>query len=101
MLQADRRRTLLENLRHTAPDRSDAEHRGMARRTFRNLAVTAVDQFRLPSISIEEVRELFEIRGLEHVDSALARGKGIVVATAYLGPYELAAACLSANGYTV
>ena len=73
----------------------------MARRTFRNLAVTAVDQFRLPNISIEEVRALFEIRGLEHVDAALARGKGIVVATAHLGPYELAAACLAANGYTV
>ena len=73
----------------------------MARRTFRNLAVAAVDQFRLPNISIAEVRELFEIRGLEHIDSALARGKGIVVATAHLGPYELAAACLAANGYTV
>lgn len=73
----------------------------MARRTFRNLAVTAVDQFRLPNISIAAVRELFEIRGLEHVDAALARGKGIVVATAHLGPYELAAACLAANGYTV
>jgi KDO2-lipid IV(A) lauroyltransferase len=101
MVQADRRRTLLENLRYTAPDQSESEHRRMARRTFRNLAVTAVDQFRLPNISIEEVRALFEIRGLEHVDSALARGKGIVVATAHLGPYELAAACLAANGYTV
>ena len=101
MLQADRRHTLLTSLRYTAPDRSEAEHRRMARRTFRNLAVMAVDQFRLPSISMAEVRELFEIRGLEHVDAALARGKGVVIATAHLGPYELAAACLAANGYTV
>ena len=101
MVQADRRRTLLENLRYTAPDRSDAEHRRMVRRTFRNLAVTAVDQFRLPSISNAEVRELFEIRGLGHIDTALARGKGLVIATAHLGPYELAAACVAAHGYTV
>jgi Kdo2-lipid IVA lauroyltransferase/acyltransferase len=73
----------------------------MARRTFRNLAVTAVDQFRLPHIPLEEVRELFEIRGIEHLDTALARGKGVVIATAHLGPYELAAACVAAHGYTV
>lgn len=73
----------------------------MARWTFRNLAVTAVDQFRLPSISVTELREMFEIRGLGHVDTALARGKGIVIATAHLGPYELAAACVAAHGYTV
>jgi KDO2-lipid IV(A) lauroyltransferase len=100
-IQSDRRRTLLQNLSFTAPDRSEAERRRMARRTFRNLAVTAVDLFRLPNISPAEVRSLFEIRGLQHVDAALARGKGIVVATAHLGPYELAAACLAANGYSV
>jgi KDO2-lipid IV(A) lauroyltransferase len=99
--QRDRRRILLENLSYTAADRTPAERRRMARRTFRNLAVTAVDQFRLPSMSPTELRSLFEIRGLEHVDAAQARGKGTVVATAHLGPYELAAACLSAQGYTV
>jgi KDO2-lipid IV(A) lauroyltransferase len=71
----------------------------MARRTFRNLAVTAVDQFRLPSISRKELHSLFEIRGLEHVDAAQSRGCGTVIVTAHLGPYELAAACLAAEGY--
>lgn len=91
----------MKNLGYTASDRSEAERRRMARRTFRNLAVTAVDLFRLPNVSPKEVRSLFEIRGLEHVNAAKARGKGIVVATAHLGPYELAAACLAAHGYTV
>ena len=101
MIQADRRRTLLHNLRYTAADRSDAERRRMAHRTFRNFAVTAVDLFRMPNISREEIRSLFEIRGLPHVTAAHARGKGVVIATAHLGPYELAAACFAANGYTV
>jgi lauroyl/myristoyl acyltransferase len=100
-VQSERRRTLEQNLSYTAPDRSPAERHRLARKTFRNLAVTAVDQFRLPSISPADVLELFEIRGLEHVDSAIARGRGIVVATAHLGPYELAAACLAARGYPV
>ena len=100
-VQGDRRRILLQNLEFTASERSPAERRQLARRTFRNLAVTAVDQFRLPIIAPAEVRSLFEIRGLEHVEAAQARGKGTVIATAHLGPYELAAACFAATGYSV
>ena len=100
-LLSERRRTVLRNLSYTAADRSDAERGRMARRTFRNFALTAVDLFRLPSISLEEVRSLFELRGLEHVTAAQARGKGVVIVTAHLGPYELAAACFTAYGYTV
>ena len=97
--QGERRRTLLENLSYTAPERSVGERRRLARRTFRNLAVTAVDQFRLPSISMDDLRGLFEIRGLEHVDAAQSRGHGTVLVTGHLGPYELASACFAALGY--
>ena len=97
--QGSRRRTLAENLSRTASDRPERERRRLVRRTFQNMAVTAVDQFRLPSISSAELQALFEVRGLEHVDAALARGKGVVVATAHLGPYELAAAWLASKGY--
>lgn len=100
-VQGDRRRVLLQNLEFTASERSLAERRQLARRTFRNLAVTAVDLFRLPNVAAAEVRSLFEIRGLEHVEAAQARGKGTVIATAHLGPYELAAACFAALGYSV
>jgi KDO2-lipid IV(A) lauroyltransferase len=100
-LQSERRRTLLENLSYTAPDRP-GEHGRLARRTFLNLALAAVDQFRLPSISREELKSLFEIRGLEHVVEAQARGRGTVLATPHLGPYELASACFaSLQLYTV
>jgi KDO2-lipid IV(A) lauroyltransferase len=100
-IQGDRRRTLEQNMSYLAPGRSPSDQRRLARRAFRNLAVTAVDLFRLPNISAEEVRSLFEIRGLEHVDAALARGRGLVVATAHLGPYELASACVAAMGYPI
>jgi KDO2-lipid IV(A) lauroyltransferase len=101
MVQKDRRETLLKNLSHTAPDRSPAERRRLARRTFRNLAVTAVDQFRLPSIDPKDLRDLFEIRGIEHVEASIARGKGTVLVTAHFGPYELASACFASMGYKI
>jgi len=98
-MQGARRQTLLENLSYTAADRSPAERRRLARRTFRNLATTAVDQFRLPSISPKELRALFEIRGLEHIEASQSRGRGTIIVTGHLGPYELAAACFATLGY--
>jgi KDO2-lipid IV(A) lauroyltransferase len=95
----DRRETLLQNLANTAPDRTLAERRRLARRTFVNMAVTAVDLFRLPSISREALREMFEIRGLEHLDASQKLGKGTVLVTAHLGPYELASAFVASMGY--
>jgi lauroyl/myristoyl acyltransferase len=100
-VQKDRREALLQSLSYTATDRSPAERRRLARRTFRNLAVTAVDLFRLPSIAPEELRSLFEIRGFEHVEASMARGKGTVIVTAHLGPYELASACVASMGYKI
>lgn len=98
---ADRRRILLDNLSRTAADRSPAERRRLVRRTFVNMAGAAVDQFRLPSISPQALRALFEIRGLEHLDATQAKGRGTIVVTAHLGPYELASACVAAAGYKV
>ena len=98
-LQGDRRRTIEQNMTYLAPDLSASDQRRLARRTFRNFAVTAVDLFRLPNIRREEVTALFELRGLEHVDAVLARGRGLVIATGHLGPYELASSCVAALGY--
>jgi lauroyl/myristoyl acyltransferase len=53
-LQGERRRTLLENLSYIAPDRP-GDHGRLARRTFLHLALAAVEQFRFPSISREEL----------------------------------------------
>ena len=100
-IQGDRRRTLQQNMAFLAGDRPVAEQRRLARRAFRNFARTAVDLFRLPSISPQELSAMFDIRGLEHVDTALARGRGLVIATAHLGPYELASGCVAALGYPV
>lgn len=98
---ARRRRILHVNLEHSAPDRTSGERRRLVRRTFSNMAATAVDQFRLPSLAPERLLELFEVRGLEHVDTALQAGRGLVMVTGHLGPYELAAAWMAARGYKV
>lgn len=96
-----RRRALLTNLRFTAPGRSLEEQRTLARRTFRHLAVCTVDFLRLPSLSDETVLGLVEVEGLEHLEAARARGRGVLFVSPHLGNFELGGRYLAARGLRV
>ncbi|MEP7344332.1 MAG: lysophospholipid acyltransferase family protein [Gemmatimonadaceae bacterium] len=94
-----RRRAVLESLSYLRPDLTLRQRRRLARRTFANFAAASIDLLRLPAASREELATLVSFTGLEHLDAALARGRGAIVVTAHLGPYELGGACLAARGY--
>lgn len=96
-----RRRALMESLAIIVPEKSEAQRARIARRTFRNMAGCAVDQFRLPTIAPQDLLALFEIHGIEHMQAARECGRGTVVVSGHIGPYELAAGCVAAAGYKV
>lgn len=96
-----RRRVVLENLSHTAAAATPFERVRLSRRTFANMAEAAVHLFRIPSMSREELFALCEVHGREHLDVAMAMGRGVIVVTPHLGPYELGAAWAAAAGYPV
>jgi len=100
-LARGRRDVLLENQRHLSPNATPAERRARARRTMMHLAEAAVDLFRLPSAPRDELERLVEVEGREHLDRAMALGRGVVVVTGHLGPYELGGAWLALAGYPV
>jgi KDO2-lipid IV(A) lauroyltransferase len=95
------RQAVLQSMRYLAPDATERQRRRMARRLFRNMALASVDLFRLPSASLDELRGLIECVGLENLENAHATGRGVMVVSSHLGPYELAAAYLAALGFPV
>ncbi len=94
-----RRRTVLESLSYLRPELTAAQRRRMARLTFANFAAASIDLLRVSTASREELVRLVSFTGLEHLDASLARGRGALIVTAHLGPYELGGACLAARGY--
>ena len=60
----------------------------IARRSFRGYARMIVDALRLRTMPLERLRSWLEVTGLEHIDAALARGKGAILVAPHVGNWE-------------
>lgn len=67
--------------------KSPAEKERIVRETFRNLATSLMEFFRMPSM-LKHVRSCFEIEGTEALDRAFARGKGVIFVVSHIGAWE-------------
>ncbi|HSN15252.1 MAG TPA: lysophospholipid acyltransferase family protein [Anaeromyxobacteraceae bacterium] len=96
-----RRGVVMSNLRLAFPEKSEAERRDIARRTFLNLGRMITDFLRVPSMSKEELERLFVYEGWEAFERARATGKGVVACTAHFGNFDLLAAAQTLRGIPV
>lgn len=91
-LRPAKRRRLAENLCHALGLQSDhAEVRRLVRREVRNEARRSAD-FLWAIARPDELLATTEVVGREHVDAALARGRGVVLVTLHVGGWEVATA---------
>jgi len=78
---------------------NDHRRSAVRRRSVVNVAKTMAEFLKLPWISDGQLSEIVSLEGREHMDAALARGKGVLLITAHFGNWELAGALLSVLGY--
>jgi phosphatidylinositol dimannoside acyltransferase len=97
-----RRRLVARHLRRVRDGQGQgpvtAQH---VRSSFTSYAQYWLDTFRMVGVDAAELDERLEVEGLEHIDDAVARGRGAVVATAHLGSWDLGGAWLGGRGYPV
>lgn len=72
-----------------------------ARHAFGNYAKMIADFMLMYSLSPGAIRRLVRAEGVEHLDRALAQGKGAIVVTAHLSNWDILAATAAAYGYVV
>lgn len=99
-LDERRREALRANLRQVlGPSASDAEVERVVRKGFRLYGRYWGEAFRLENLTREDVRGRMSIQGREHLDAALAEGRGTILAVPHLGNWDAGAAWVVAEGY--
>jgi KDO2-lipid IV(A) lauroyltransferase len=97
-----RRRVTLSNLEeHLGRAVGAGGYRRIGRMSFANLGRMIAEFARLSSVSEAYIRRNIQVEGLEHLDQALAGGKGAVLVTGHLGSWELMGCVLVRLGYPV
>ncbi len=93
-------RIVLTNLRLAfGEEKREAELRQLAIECYRHLGKCLIEFIRLPAMSSEEIKRVVRIQGRQHLDAALAAGKGVILLTGHLGNWEMVGARIAAAGY--
>lgn len=83
------KRTGLRNLELAFPEKSRAERERILRDSFVSLGRLLAEFSQFNRATPESLRELIEYDGLEYLQAAKARGKGIIILTMHLGAWEV------------
>jgi len=82
-------------------DFNSTKTREIALRIFINWGKNIADFLKHPVITREKLKKRIEVRGLENLDNALKKGKGVVIFTAHIGNFEWGACRLATEGYNI
>lgn len=97
------KRISLKNIALAFPDRSTSEQEEIYLKSLDELSRLFVDFARLPTLSKEWIQEHVECPFLDRFEElkSQSQGRGVLIATAHLGSFELLAFAIAVMGYPV
>jgi KDO2-lipid IV(A) lauroyltransferase len=96
-----RRHAALANLAVALPRATRRERLRLVRGMMRSYNRMMFEFFRLPHLTRRELWGSIEVEGREHLEAAVARGRGVILCCTHIGNWELAAVTLAHWGYTL
>jgi lauroyl/myristoyl acyltransferase len=81
--------------------RTDPEVARVARRAFQNYGRMLLDFLLMGSLTKEELIKRTDVAGLEHIDGALERGRGVLIALPHMGSWDNTGSYGGALGYPI
>ena len=90
-LVPSRRRVARINIRQAYPDYSDEQIRALNIASFKSLGISVFETALAWWADRDYMRSICEVEGRQHLDDALARGKGVVLLTGHFTTLEIGA----------
>ncbi len=96
-----RRRLTIDNLSRAFKEQyNKKEIKRLAINTFRNFGKSMIEFISLPKINKNNIDNFVTIKGLENIDEAKKRGKGVIMLSGHIGNWELMGKALTLKGYS-
>lgn len=100
LLTSKRRKTVRYNLKK-ALNLNDEKAESLIKEVYLNLGYNFTEFLMQDSFNKEDIEKMVEFKGLEHIDTALAEQKGVIIYTAHYGNWEFLGAALDKKGYSI
>jgi KDO2-lipid IV(A) lauroyltransferase len=88
----------LENLKLVFPEMPEMERVALVKKIFAHYGMVTTDFLTIHKRSTEQIEREATLEGTEHLEAALARGKGVIVLTGHFGNWERFSALISGRG---
>ena len=96
-----RRHAALANLAVILPRADRRTRLGIVKKMMRSYNRMLFEFFRLPHMTRDELMRAVEVRGREHLEQAVARGRGAIITCCHIGNWELAGVMVAHWGYAL
>ncbi|VAX21584.1 Lipid A biosynthesis lauroyl acyltransferase [hydrothermal vent metagenome] len=99
--QDKRRNITLEGMKNLYPDKSKEELLKLLKKVCDHFGTFIVEGWRVIHLTRENLTQRVKIEGMEHLEKAFVKKKGVIFATAHFGNFELANGAFALLGYPV
>lgn len=98
-----RRKVIMDNLERCFPEKSDAERREIAQKSYRNLSDIIMESLKGTTTSIKSLRKRYTYVNYELINKVLDEGRSVVLAGAHYNNWEWGVITIASgfNGKTV
>lgn len=80
-------------------EKTQEEMQGICKNVFLHFFTVVTDYARLPVMSRDDINKIVTVDGIENLQKAYAKGKGVILLTAHFGNWELLGAWTAQNGF--
>ncbi|MEW6617867.1 MAG: lysophospholipid acyltransferase family protein [bacterium] len=102
ILDAKRRKLAIDNLTHAFKDQYDKKQiKRLAINAFRNMSKSLIEFILFPRLNKDNVNNFVRIKGLENLERAKKKGKGVIIYSGHIGNWELMTEALILKGYNL
>jgi KDO2-lipid IV(A) lauroyltransferase len=96
-----RRKIAVQNLCSAFRDESPGTMRAVGRRSYMNLGRSLMEFTAFRRLPVSRLLDMVAPEGMEHLDGALARGRGAILFTGHYGNWELLGGIIARYGYPI